>query len=54
MRLFRNGETVINDGDEVFFIADEKYISDVTRELQKLESKYKNIYIAGPGTLENH
>ena len=49
--IIPNGETVINDGDEVFFIADEKHISDVTRELQKLESKYKNIYIAGAGNI---
>ena len=35
----------------MFFIADEKHISDVTRELQKLESKYKNIYIAGAGNI---
>lgn len=49
--LIPNGDTVINEEDEVYFIADENHIEDVTRELQKLEDKYKNIYIAGCGNL---
>ena len=49
--LIPTGETIINEGDEVFFIADEKHIEDVTKELQKLESQYKNIYIAGAGNI---
>ena len=49
--LIPTGETIINEGDEVFFIADEKHIEDVTKELQKLESQYKNVYIAGAGNI---
>jgi trk system potassium uptake protein TrkA len=49
--LIPNGDTVINEEDEVYFIADENHIEDVTRELQKLEDKYTNIYIAGCGNL---
>ena len=46
--LIPTGETIINEGDEVFFIADEKHIEDV---LQKLESQYKNVYIDGAGNI---
>ena len=49
--IIPSGDTTILDGDEVFFIADEKHIEDVTKELQKLESKYRNIYIAGAGNI---
>ena len=49
--LIPTGETIIDEGDEVFFIADEKHIEDVTKELQKLESQYKNVYIAGAGNI---
>ena len=45
------GETVIEEDDEVYFVADEKHIEQVTRELQKLEDRYKNIYIAGCGNI---
>ena len=49
--LIPSGDTTINEGDEVFFIADEKHIEDVTKELQKLESQYKNIFVAGAGNI---
>jgi len=49
--IIPSGDTTILEGDEVFFIADEKHIEDVTIELQKLENKYKNIYIAGAGNI---
>ena len=49
--LIPTGDTTILEGDEVFFIADEKHIEDVTKELQKLESQYKNVYIAGAGNI---
>ena len=49
--IIPSGDTTILDGDEVYFIADEKHIEDVTKELQKLEDKYKNIYIAGAGNI---
>ena len=49
--IIPTGDTTINEGDEVYFIADEKHIEDVTKELQKLESHYKNIYVAGAGNI---
>ncbi len=49
--IIPSGDTTILDGDEVFFIADEKHIEDVTKELQKLENKYRNVYIAGAGNI---
>ena len=49
--IIPNGETIIEKDDEVYFVADEKHIEQVTRELQKLEEKYKNIDIAGCGNI---
>lgn len=49
--IIPNGETIIQKDDEVYFVADEKHIEQVTRELQKLEEKYKNIDIAGCGNI---
>jgi trk system potassium uptake protein TrkA len=43
--------TVIEADDEVFFIADTKHIRAVMSELQKLESSYKRIMIAGGGLI---
>lgn len=45
------GSTVIEADDEVFFIADTKHIRAVMSELQKLESTYKRIMIAGGGLI---
>ena len=45
------GSTVIEADDEVFFIADTKHIKAVMSELQKLESSYKRIMIAGGGLI---
>jgi trk system potassium uptake protein TrkA len=45
------GSTVIEADDEVFFIADTKHIRAVMSELQKLESSYKLIMIAGGGLI---
>ncbi|WP_395339035.1 Trk system potassium transporter TrkA [Ningiella sp. W23] len=45
------GTTVIEADDEVFFIADTKHIRAVMSELQKLESSYKHIMIAGGGLI---
>ena len=49
--IIPTGDTTILEGDEVYFIADEKHIEDVTQELQKLEDKYKNIYVVGAGNI---
>lgn len=45
------GTTVVEADDEVFFIADSKHIRAVMSELQKLESSYKHIMIAGGGLI---
>ena len=45
------GTTVIEADDEVFFIAATKDIRAVMSELQKLESSYKRIMIAGGGLI---
>jgi trk system potassium uptake protein TrkA len=45
------GTTVIEADDEVFFIAATKHIRTVMSELQKLESSYKRIMIAGGGLI---
>lgn len=45
------GTTVIEADDEVFFIAATKHIRAVMSELQKLESSYKRIMIAGGGLI---
>lgn len=45
------GSTIIEADDEVFFIAATKHIRAVMSELQKLESSYKRIMIAGGGLI---
>lgn len=45
------GTTVIEADDEVFFIAATKHIRAVMSELQKLESSYKRVMIAGGGNI---
>jgi trk system potassium uptake protein TrkA len=45
------GTTVIEADDEIFFIAATKNIKTIMSELQKLESSYKRIMIAGGGLI---
>ena len=45
------GTTVIEADDEVFFVAATKHIRVVMSELQKLESSYRRIMIAGGGNV---
>ena len=45
------GTTIIEADDEVFFIAATKHTRAVMSELQKLESSYKRIMIAGGGLI---
>jgi trk system potassium uptake protein len=45
------GDTVIEEEDEVFFIAAAENIRSVMSELRKLESPYKRIIIAGAGNI---
>lgn len=45
------GETVIEAGDEVFFIAAHNHIVPVMSELRRLDNPYKRIMIAGGGNI---
>ncbi len=45
------GSTVIEAGDEVFFVAASQHIRAVMSELQRLEKPYKRILIAGGGNI---
>jgi trk system potassium uptake protein TrkA len=45
------GSTVIEAGDEVFFVAASQHIRAVMSELQRLEKPYKRIMIAGGGNV---
>lgn len=49
--IFPEGGTVIEVGDEVFFIAARENIRAVMGELQRLETPYKRILIAGGGNI---
>ncbi|MGZ8215913.1 Trk system potassium transporter TrkA [Methylomagnum sp.] len=44
-----NGKTIIEDGDEVFFLASGDEIKDVMSELRKSEKPYKRLIFAGGG-----
>jgi trk system potassium uptake protein len=46
-----DGETVIEDGDEVFFLAGRDYIRRVMTEMRKDESPMRRIVIAGGGNI---
>jgi trk system potassium uptake protein TrkA len=46
-----SGETVIEDGDEVFFIAARKDIRAVMSEMRKLEDPVRRVFIAGGGNI---
>jgi trk system potassium uptake protein TrkA len=45
------GTTIIEEGDEVFFIAAKEDIRDVMSELRKVDKPYKKIMIAGGGNI---
>jgi trk system potassium uptake protein TrkA len=45
------GDTVIEDGDEVFFVAATRDIRIVMKEMQKLEDPVKRVVIAGGGNI---
>ncbi|MFE8070424.1 Trk system potassium transporter TrkA [Marinobacteraceae bacterium S3BR75-40.1] len=49
--IIPQGNTVIEDGDEVFFIAGTDHIRSVMSELQPLEKPYKRVFIAGGGNI---
>lgn len=60
--IMPRGDTVIEEGDEVFFIASTDHIHSIMNELQPLARPYRRIFICGGGnigqrlahTLENH
>jgi trk system potassium uptake protein TrkA len=45
------GNTIVEAGDEAFFIADHNHIREVMSELRRLEQPYKRIIIAGGGNI---
>ncbi len=49
--LLPKGDTVIEDGDEVFFIADRKDIRVFMSEIRKLEDPVRRVVIAGGGNI---
>ncbi len=50
-RVQPDGETVIEDGDEVFFLAGRDYIRRVMTEMRKDEGPVRRIIIAGGGNI---
>ncbi|MDF0535366.1 Trk system potassium transporter TrkA [Shewanella yunxiaonensis] len=49
--IMPRGTTIIEADDEVFFVADSRHIRAVMSEMQKLDSSYRNIMIAGGGNI---
>ncbi len=49
--ILPEGDTVVEVGDEVFFIAAREHIRQVMGELRKLDHNYKRIIIAGGGNI---
>ena len=45
------GSTIVEAGDEVFFIAASQHIRAVMSELQRLEKPYKRIMLVGGGNI---
>lgn len=49
--IIPTGSTVIDEGDEVFFIAARAHIQKVMSELHPMEKRYRRIMIAGGGNI---
>jgi len=49
--MLPDGETVIQDGDEVFFIADRKDIRVFMSEIRRIEDPVRRVVIAGGGNI---
>jgi trk system potassium uptake protein TrkA len=49
--IIPDGDTVVQEGDEVFFIAARKDIRTVLREMRKLDDPVKKVVIAGGGNI---
>ncbi len=46
-----NGDTIVEDGDEVYFLAEKKSITKIIREFRIKDKPYKKIMIAGGGII---
>ncbi len=49
--IIPQGDTVIEEGDEVFFLASRRHIRQVMRELADRQNPYRRIIIAGGGNI---
>ena len=49
--IMPEGDTVVEDGDEVFFIADTRNIRGVMRELRRMDKPVKRVLIGGGGNI---
>src|SRR5262245_52801655 len=49
--IIPDGDTVVQEGDEVFFIAARKDIRTVLREMRKLDDPVRKVVIAGGGNI---
>ena len=49
--IIPEGDTVVEDGDEVFFIAARENIRAVTSELRAIDEPYRRVMIAGGGNI---
>lgn len=45
------GDTVIRNGDKIFFVTEKGGVTNVLKEFRRLDRKYKNIIIAGGGRI---
>jgi trk system potassium uptake protein TrkA len=52
--IIPNGDTVIETGDDVFFVATPEHIRTVMSEFQRLDSPNKRVLIAGGGNIGKH
>ncbi|MDU7372758.1 MAG: Trk system potassium transporter TrkA [Klebsiella michiganensis] len=51
VKAYYGGSTIVEAGDEVFFIAASQHIRAVMSELQRLEKPYKRIMLVGGGNI---
>ncbi len=49
--IIPEGSTIVQEGDEVFFIAAREHILSVMSELRKIDKPYKRVIIAGGGNI---
>lgn len=49
--LIPEGDTIVEAGDEVFFLADRKHIRNVMSELRRIDKDYRKVIVAGGGNI---